>query len=250
MYYLKLLNWLLCFVFLLAGCSPKKKKEVSADVEPNLVTSDNLTSVPDSAEESISKEDVINNAITSYNISLSADEKKTILKPIRESLNEQIDNKHLKALRVKIESMLNLREAQLRGDANFDLLLNRQIENTFSQADWENTTRSTPDMDALLDAREKLSEQFPDSSEEAIFQAQDALFKQALTQKLRIEVTKEIVISMSEIDEFLSQYKANSDIHLYYMNKHLNLEAAALELKKDQHWNKWLSSQKSNLNQR
>jgi predicted RNase H-like nuclease len=65
--------------------------------------------------------------------------------------------------------------------------LNRQIENTFSQADWDNTTRSIPDMDALLDARKNLSEQFPDSSEEAIFQAQDALFNKRLRKSYELK---------------------------------------------------------------
>lgn len=244
---LKSSRWLLSFL-LLSGCSPEKEKPeelVSLDVEQHVVDSDNMASTTYDAENSKSNEDAIDDAIAQYGISLSDDEKNAILEPIRESLNEQVETNHLNDLRVKIESMLNLREAQLKEDPNFDSLLNMQIGNTFSQTDWENTVSSIPDMDALHDARRKLNDQFPASSQEAVLQAQDALFQQALTQKLRNEVTKEIVVSASEVDEFLSQYKAESNVHVLYMAKHRNLEAAALELKRDQYWNTWLASQEN-----
>lgn len=242
---LKLLWWTLCFSFLLAGCSPEKEKPVSLDAKQHVVDLDNLDSTTYNAENSKSSEDVISDAITQYGISLSDDEKKAILEPIRESLNDHIETNHLKDLKVKIESMLNLREAQLKEHPNFDSLLNMQVGDTFSQTDWENTVQSIPDMDALQDARRKLNDQFPGSPEEAIVQAQDALFQEALTQKLRIEVTKEIVVSISEVDKFLSQYQAESNVHVFYMAKYRNLEAAALELKRDQYWNAWLVSQKN-----
>ena len=245
---LKLLRWVICFSFLLAGCSPEKEKPerlVSLNAEQHVVDSDDLDSTTYNAENSKSNEDVINDAIAQYGISLSDDEKKAILEPIRESLNDHTETNHLKDLKVKIESMLNLREAQLKGNPNFDSLLNMQVGNTFSQTDWENTLQSIPDMDALQDARRKLNDQFPASTEEAVVQVQDALFQKALTQKLRIEVTKEIVVGISEVDEFLLQYQAESDVHVFYMAKYQNLEAAALELKRDQYWNTWLVSQKN-----
>ena len=240
-------RWFLSFL-LLSGCSPEKEKPeelVSLDVEQHVVGSDNLASTAYNAENSESNEDVINDAIVQYGISLSDDEKTAILEPIRELLNDQIDANHLNDLRVGIESMLSLREAQLEENSNFDSLLNMHVGNTFSQADWENTVSSIPDMDALHDARRKLNDQFPASSQEAVLQAQDALFQQALTQKLRNEVTKEIVVSTSEVNEFLSQYKAESNVHVFYMAKHRNLEAAALELKRDQYWDTWLASQEN-----
>lgn len=246
----KKLKQSLCFLgfLLLSGCSPEKDKpeEVdSLDIKQHVVDSSNLASETYNAENSESYENVINDAIVQYGISLSDDEKAAILEPIRESLSSKIETDHLNDLRAKIESMLNLREAQLGENPNFESLLNKQVGNTFSQADWENTVSSIPDMDALHDARRKLNDQFPASSQEAVQQAQDALFQQALTQKLRNEVTEEVVVSESEVNEFLSQYKAESNVHVLYMAKYRNLDAAALELKRDQYWNTWLTSQQN-----
>ena len=95
----------------------------------------------------------------------------------------------------------------------------------------------------LSHTRKKLEEQFPASPEEAIIQAQDALFQKALTQKLRDEVTKEIMISALELEEFYSQYRADSSAHVLYLARYRDLETAALELKRDEYWNTWLSSQ-------
>ena len=136
-----------------------------------------------------------------------------------------------------------MREAQLRGDPDFDSSLNEYLGHSFSEAEWENTLLSVPDLMTLSHTRKKLEEQFPASPEEAIIQAQDALFQKALTQKLRDEVTKEIMISALELEEFYSQYRADSSAHVLYLARYRDLETAALELKRDEYWNTWLSSQ-------
>ena len=119
-------------------------------------------------------------------------------------------------------------------------------EVTFSQAEWDNTLLSVPDLDVLIDTRRKLEEQFPKSEEEALLQAQDSIFRKALTKKLRDEITKHITtVSPSEVDEFLLNYRDDSPDHIFYMAKHENAETAALELKRDQYWNTWLASQEN-----
>lgn len=247
MKHVKSLWWSLGLLLLLfTGCSSdvdKPEEGENLEIEERNATPKNLGSDTIDSDNLENSENVIDNAIARYDISLSDDEKAAILKPIEESLSDQTKTNHLKDLRAKIESMLDLRQAQLKGDPKFESLLKNQIGNNLSQSDWENTVFNVPDMDALNDARKKLDEQFPASIEEAILQAQDALFKQALTQKLREEVTKEIVVNLSEVKEFLSQYKADNNLHVFYMSKHRNAEEAALELKKDQYWNEWLTTQ-------
>lgn len=236
-------------MLLLAGCSPK-----AAESEEKIETSKSQDSIVDTksfADETAdidvpaASENSIDNAIARYEITLSDDEKAAILEPFKESLSAKPEINHLQDLRAGIEFRIDLREAQLKGDPSFETLLNEHLGSTFTQSDWENTVSSIPDLNTLNETQRKLEEQFPASPEEAIMQAQDVLFQKALTQKLRDEVTKEIVISPSEVEEFHAQYKANSSPHVLYLAKHRDLEAAALELKRDEYWNTWLGSQEN-----
>lgn len=231
---------------LLMGCSSEKDQSdevISLEVKEEMAYLSSLDPKVYVADGSGSKRNLINDVIAQYSISLSNDEKEAILEPIRESLSRQIDMNHLRDVRAKIESMLDLREVHLQEGPDFDSLFNEQVGNTFSIVDWENTLSSIPDMDALTIARKKLNEQFPESLQDAVLQAQTALFQEALIQKLRNKVTKEIAVSTSEVNEFKSRYKTNSKIHVLYMAKYQKPEIAALELKRDRYWNTWLISQ-------
>jgi hypothetical protein len=244
MIYRRIVPFSLGLLLLLAGCKPENGAGENIDaleVENQVVDSSNLASDAfDGKSGSINN--AVNDAIVQYGISLTDDEKAAVLEPIKESLGAQTDNDHLKDLRAKIELMLDIREAQLKEEPDFESLLNEQIGKNFSKVDWENTVSSIQDMDELNDARRKLDKQFPSSPEEAILQAQDALFQKALNQKLRDVVTKEIVVSPTEVNEFLSQSKASSNVHVLYLAKYRDAETAALELKRDQYWNAWLSA--------
>ena len=242
-----------CFiglVLLFSGCSSEKERPEGADIQKNddqLVGSNNpeTTAVkPDQSGQIKNSDDVIDDAIVRYGVSLTENEKSEILEPIKKSFITHSNANDLKDLRAKIEAMFDLREAQLKKDPNFDSLLNERIGGDISQSEWEQTVASIPDMDALNDARNKLNQQFPSSAEEAISQAQGALFRQALVRKLREKMTSEITVSTMEVENFLSHLKANSHLHVLYFEEHRNPEAAALELKKDQYWNEWLEAQK------
>lgn len=234
-------------ILLLASCSPK-----AAESEEQIETSKSQDSIIDTkilVDETVdidvpaASENSIDNAIARYEITLGDDEKAAILEGFKEALTAKPEINHLQDLRAGIESRIDIREAQLKGDPSFETLLNEHLGSTFTQSDWENTVSSIPDLSTLKETRRKLEEQFPASPEEAMRQAQDVLFQKALTKKLRDEVTKEIVVSDSEVEEFYAQYKANSSPHVLYLSKHQNLEAAALELKRDEYWNAWLASQ-------
>jgi len=241
------LKWLYCAVgtcLLIVSCSPKAEQISDDDaVGINERDSQLLEQESSKANDSRDRENIISEAIDRYELVLSEDEKALILEPAEAAFKEAFSNKNFDVLRSKVELRLDLREAQLRGDPDFDSSLNEYLGHSFSEAEWENTLLSVPDLMTLSHTRKKLEEQFPASPEEAIIQAQDALFQKALTQKLRDEVTKEIMISALELEEFYSQYRADSSAHVLYLARYRDLETAALELKRDEYWNTWLSSQ-------
>lgn len=228
---------------LIASCSPKAEQISDDDaVGVNERDSQPLEQESSRANDSRDRESIISEAIDRYELVLSEDEKTLILEPAEAAFKKAFSNKNFDVLRSKVELRLDLREAQLRGYPDFDSSLNEHLGHSFSEAEWENTLLSVPDLMTLSHTRKKLEEQFPASPEEAIMQAQDALFQKALTQKLRDEVTKEIVISASELEDFYSQYRADSSAHVLYLAKHRDLETAALELKRDQYWKQWLAT--------
>jgi hypothetical protein len=247
MHYLKLLRgFLSCFLLLLAACAPKADEpEKGKGLEPkdSKVDASSFEGEVAGIDTEVTSGNPIDSAIARYKITLSEDEKAAILEPLKKSFSGRPEADHLKDLRNKIESMIDLREAQLKGDPNFKILLSEHLGNSFTKAEWEGTVSNIPDLNALNATRQKLDEQFPASPEEAIMQAQDALFQKALSQKLRDEVTKDIVVSTSEVNEFLIKYKANSNVHVLYLAKYRDIETAALELKRDEFWNTWLDSQ-------
>lgn len=234
-------------ILLLSACSPGvDDSEVTNQKDAE--NENNYTALvkPGSLEETDSRsvEKIISDGIASFQISLSEEEKAKILEPVKASLDDQSGSSSINQLRVKIESMLDLREAQFKGDTNFDSLLEEQLKSSFSASEWSNTVSSIPDMNALISAREKLEKQFPSSRDEAISQAKDALFQQALTQKLKDKLTQSIVATPADIDEFISHLKDDSDVHVLYVSKYGDIETAALILKKDNYWDEWLKSEK------
>lgn len=233
-------------ILLLPACSPGVDDSEVTNQE-NAENENNYTALVESGSleetDSRSVEKIISDGIASFQISLSEEEKAKILEPVKASLDDQLGSSSINQLRVKIESILDLREAQLKGDANFDSLLEEQLKSSFSASEWSNTVSSIPDMNALISAREKLEEQFPSSRDEAISQAKNAFFQQALTQKLKDQLTQSIVATPADIDEFIAHFKDDSDVHVLYVSKYGDIETAALILKKDNYWNEWLKSQ-------
>lgn len=233
-------------MLLLPACSPEVDdseitNEENAENENNYIAL--AESAPVEETDSRSVENIINDGIASFQISLSEEEKAKILEPIKASLDDQLGPNSINLLRAKIESMLDLREAQLKGDTDFDSRLEEHLKSSFSESEWSNTVSSIPDMNALIDAREKLEEQFPSSRDEAISQAKDAFFQQALAQKLKDKLTQNIVTTPLDIDDFITQFRAESDVYVLYVSKYGDIKTAALSLKKDNYWDEWLKSQ-------
>lgn len=233
-------------MLLLPGCSAGGEDSEVTNQE-NAENENNYTAlvepVPLEETDSRSVENIISDGIARFQVSLSEEEKAEILEPVKASLHDQLGSNPMNRLRVKIESMLDLREAQLKGDANFDSLLEEHLKSSFSESEWSNTVSSIPDMNALISSRKKLEEQFPSSRDEAILQAKDALFRQALTQKLKDQLTQSIVATPADIDDFINQLKDDSNIHVSYVSKYGDVETAVLFLKKDKYWDEWLKSQ-------
>lgn len=247
MYYLTKLPYLFFISQLFMGCSPdidSSTEDGSLNAEHHNASSQDLNTGLTKATSLKDRESVISKAMVRYEIMLSEDEKEALLNPVKEALSEIFEANDFENLKSKIDLRLDIREAELLGDLAFDSLLSKHLGTSFSKAEWENTVLSVPDLNTLEITRRKLGEQFPKSSEDALSQVQDSLFRKALTEKLRDEITKHITaVSPSEVEEFYSQYRKDSPTHIYFMSKHENAEAAALELKRDQYWNRWLALQ-------
>lgn len=248
MKYLNLLRWFLVCILPSVGCSPEASESKTEQIDER--GNQNIPAVAHKSratEKSLFKEDVesiIENGLIAYNIRLDEDEKKEALREVREFFSSVEGHQVVSEMQFGMKLMLDLREAQLKGDENVESHLNEHLGVSFSKSSWESIVFNSPDIDALSNLREKFKKQFPLSGEDALFQAQDALFKQALTQKLRDEITKEITsVTSSEVEDFRTNYRNGSTSYVLYMSQHRNFEAAALELKKDLFWNHWIALQ-------